>query len=209
VIFAVFEEVLSELDSTGHEVFGEGWHPELQAALEGLSQYYGNQNLRNPNRDLVDYSGLPTQAAYVFMYAIGRAEFTYQLLKRFRQKHGKPLFAKNALNVTSIGGGPASELVGLIRYLDDPVSGEDVVEILYDVIDKEGEWNSVAELVVGAIPTGIEITATFYQADLADPAGVKERSVEYDDLVMMSFFISEICELPNPKEVRANLEILL
>jgi hypothetical protein len=124
MIFDVFERVLSELDSSGEDTFGDRWQPEVAAALECLSEYYGNQNLRNPDRELVDYSGLPTQAAYTFMYAIGRADFTYQLLSRFRQALGKPLFNKSSLNVTSVGGGPASELVGLVRYLGDAASGE-------------------------------------------------------------------------------------
>ena len=208
MIFEVFEDVLAELESSGADQFGTVWTDQLLQALAGLERYYGNQNLRNPNRDLIDYSGLPTQAVYIFMYAIGRAEFTYQLLKKFREKHGSPLFGKESLNVTSIGGGPASELVGLVRYLEE-FDDEGVDEILYDVIDKEGDWDHLAELVVSKIPSDIEIILRFERLDISDPNGIGGNTLEYDDLVMMSFFISEICELPNAKAVKENLHELI
>lgn len=157
----------------------------------------------------MDYGGLATQAAYIFMYAIGRADFTYQLLTRFRKLSGKPLFNKASLNVTSVGGGPASELVGLIRYLDQASNEESVSTIIYDVIDKEDDWNAIVDLVIESIETKIDISANFKQADLTDTQASSKLSLEYDDLVIMSFFISEICELPSPKEVRDNVEKLL
>jgi Putative SAM-dependent methyltransferase len=209
MIFEVFEKVLAELESSGNDVFGENWHDEIQSSLIALSSYYGNQNLRDPNRDLIEYGGLPTQAAYIFMYAIGRAEFTYQLLCRFRKHLGVPLFEGTSLNITSVGGGPASEIVGLVRYLSDQEHGEEITEILYDVIDKEGDWDDVVSLVINALQSDIEITPRFYQADLAVSDGAKDISLEFDDLVIMSFFVSEICELPNPKVVKENIEQIL
>lgn len=208
MIFEVFEDVLADLDSSGEEMFGDAWHLELRAAVERLAGYYGNQNLRNAQRELIDYGGLGTQAVYIYMYAIGRAEFTYQLLKRYRAQAGQPLFKGPSLNVTSIGGGPASELVGLVKYLDE-FADEGVTEILYDVLDKESRWEPLAELVVEKIPSDIEITLRFEEFDLTNEEGIGETSVQYDDLVMMSFFVSEICELPNPKIVKENLEALL
>lgn len=209
MIFAVFDTVLSELNSSGEDAFGDKWPAAVAEAAEALSAYYGNQNLRNPNRKLVEYGGLATQAAYIFMYAIGRADFTYQLLTRFRQLAEKPLFDKATLNVTSIGGGPASELVGLVRYLEHAPNGENVFEIIYEVIDKEGEWNDVVDLVVESIDSEIGISADFKQVDLTDAQSSSQISLTYDDLVMISFLISEVCELPNPKVVRSNIENIL
>lgn len=209
MIFEVFEDVLAELERRGLAEFGGQWHASVQDKLDALAGYYGNQNLRNPDRELVDYSGLATQAAYIYMYAIGRAEFTYQLLKRFRKATGEPLFPEGSINVTSIGGGPASELVGLVKYLSDPTNGEEVDEILYDVIDKEGDWNELAELVIDSLPEEIIIIPQFFHTDICSEDAVRERSLKFDDLVMMSFFVSEICALPNAKQVRENLEYLL
>lgn len=209
MIFEVFEDVLAELDSQGRAAFGRAWQQQVGDRLNALAAYYGNQNLRKPDRALIDYSGLPTQAAYVFMYAIGRAEFTYQILRRFRQALGAPLFAPGTLNITSIGGGPASELVGLVKYLDDPQNEEEVDEILYDVIDKQGQWSDVCELVVDCLPTDIMVVTQFYQCDITDAVAVAERSLRFDELIFMSFFVSEICALPEAKAVRENIESLL
>lgn len=107
---SAFNGVLSDLEELGLEENEGGWDDEISDRLIALEAYYGNQNLRNVNRELIDYSGLPTQAAYVFMYAIGRAEFTYSLLKRFREKVGHPLFPQGAIRVTSLGGGLAVSL---------------------------------------------------------------------------------------------------
>ena len=208
MIGQLFDEVLSELDSSGADSFGSEWQSKVIAGADALSSYYGNHNLLDPNRALVDYGGLPTQAAYIFMYAVGRAHFTYQLLCRFRKEIGRPIFGKTTLNVTSVGGGPASELVGLIFYLDDLTNGESVSEILYDVIDKEGDWESVTDLVVEKLATSIDITTRCIQCDLSVSGASTNISLEFDDLVMMSFFVSEICELPNAKAVRDNIESL-
>lgn len=209
MIFGVFERVLSTLDAEGQRLLGPAWEGEVSNSLQKLREYYGGRNLLNPHRVLVDYSGLATQAAYIFMYAIGRAEFTFQILRRFRTMSDAPLFSEGVLNISSLGGGPASELVGLIKYLEDPAHGESVSEIFYDVLDKEGDWDELAQLVIESLDSEIVVRPRFISVDITDSQRVGQLSLELDHLVMMSFFISEICELPQAKTVKDNMEKLL
>ena len=134
MISEIFEELLLSLDELGRDARGESWEDDVAEELIGLRAAY--DCLTEPDRSVIDYSDPATQAAYVYAYAIGRAEFTYQLLKRHRAALGAPIFKTKEARVTSLGGGPGSEIAGLVKYLLDEDSGEEVESIKYWVFDK-------------------------------------------------------------------------
>ena len=138
----VFETALRNLHKAGRKKFGEEWSVRLAKRREKLKQAYAS--LDESDRDPIQYSSLSARTAYVFAYAPTRAAYTLEFLRRHRIAIGKPLFGGGKIRVVSFGGGPASELVGLIRYLEDPASEEAVEAIHYVVYDKDGDWESVA-----------------------------------------------------------------
>ena len=123
----VFEPALRRLDRAGLKKWGDDWYPRLARRRETLKTAYAA--LDEPDRDPIIYASLTAQTAYVFAYAPTRAEYARQFLTRHRHCLGRPLFAGAELKVVSFGGGPASELVGLIRYLEDPSNGETVEKV--------------------------------------------------------------------------------
>jgi hypothetical protein len=129
VIEALFEKLLYDLDQQGQAEMPDDWEDQVADRLESLRNAY--ENLTSPGRPEIDYSDLATQAAYVFAYAIGRAEFTYQLLKRHRAELGEPIFPNEIARITSLGGGPGSEIVGVVKYILDASNGEKVKSIKY------------------------------------------------------------------------------
>jgi hypothetical protein len=161
----VFEPALRKLDRAGIKKWGDNWYPRLARRRETLKTAYAA--LDEPDRDPIIYASLTAQTAYVFAYAPTRAEYARQFLMRHRQKIGRPLFPGKELKIVSFGGGPASELVGLIRYLEDEANGEIVQRVSCMVYDKDGDWEEVASNVVDAVNTDIEVNIAYSEVDAA------------------------------------------
>jgi len=206
MIYETVKRVLAALDAQG-AADHDDWSELMPASLAVLEGSY--RELRNANRDLIDYSELATQAAYVFRYVLGHADFVYDFLKHSRNATGKPLFDAEEIWVTSVGGGPGSELLGLLQYLSEDHGEPDVSKIVYTIVDKEANWQHVVELLVDEVETNIEIELHFQICDISSAALPVAVTLKDEELVIMSFFISEVCELPEKNRVIKNLDGLL
>lgn len=207
MILDVFEEVLANLDDDGEEQFGDDWVDLVRERLRALEAEY--RLLAQADRPPIDYSELPTQAAYVFAYGMPRAGFTYERLKLHRESLGRPLFSGPDIAVMSIGGGPASELVGLLHYLNDPDMGEDVTSVAYTVVDVGAEWEHVANLVADCVPAGIDVTIDFEQVDLLNEQQAQNLSLENYDMAIFSYIISELRSYKDEFPVVENIKSIL
>lgn len=206
MIYDAVKAVLAALDAQG-EADHDDWSEQVAASLATLEGSY--RELRNANRDLIDYSDLATQAAYVFRYVLGHADFVYDFLKHARGATGEPLFDAEEIWVTSVGGGPGSEMLGLLKYLSEDNGEPDISKIVYTVVDKEGNWQHVVESFVDEIDTEIEIKLHFQTCDVSAAQLPNAVTLKDEELVIMSFFISEVCELPEKTRVINNLNSLL
>lgn len=202
-----FETALSELHEIGSEKHGDQWMGLVRSRIGELEEAY--KNLYKEDRDPIDYSDLPTQAAYVFAYAMPRAAFTYEFLKRHREALGKPLFDDERIAVVSFGGGPASELVGLLQYLDDEDMGESVTSLAYRVIDKDGEWDSIAESISDAIETDININIKYIEADLSKAKRTDKISLKGADLIIFSYVMSELSKVADRDKISENMRKII
>ncbi len=199
MIEEIFEKLLYSLDQQGGEQWGDRWEGKVADSLEGLRISY--DNLTKSQRQAIDYSELSTQAAYVFAYAIGRAEFTYQLLKQHRAALGKPIFESEEAKITSLGGGPGSEIAGIVKYLLDPTNGEKVNALKYWVFDKDKHWEHPCSFLIEELSELISIELVFDTLDLSDRKACSKVSLEGDDLLVLSFVISELCSIPEKNDV--------
>lgn len=206
MIEAVFEEVLEGLDEKGRGEMEDEWDDAVAERLEALREAYDALTVQE--RAAIDYNDLATRAAYVFVYAIGRAEFTYRLLKRHREELGEPLFPNSTARITSLGGGPGSELAGLVKYLMDASHGEKVTSVKYWVFDKDGEWAEVCRSLVEILNEFVPIELVFDTLDLCDEDSCANISLEGDDLLILSFLISELCALKNKDKAENSLREL-
>jgi hypothetical protein len=202
-----FENVLLELDGYGRLEHGSQWMAEVTAGVANLEASY--KKLGEQGRDAIDYSPLPTQAGYLFAYGMPRAYFTHEFLKRHRAALGRPLFARNSISVVSFGGGPASEIVGLLNYLNDANMGEPVTSVAYRVYDKDVDWQGTAEKIVGKIASDISLKMVYDQLDLADNTATGKVNVSDADLIVFSYIMSELCALATKDTVASNVNKIL
>jgi len=186
-----FEQTLKKLHSSGKKRFGDEWIRSLEQRRAILEGAYAR--LDETDRDPIPYGSLSAQTAYVFAYAPARAEYTRQYLLRHREAFAARLFVRPHIEVVSFGGGPASELVGLVRYLEG--ADEAVEKINYVVHDKDGEWAEVATSVVNALETEINVEIRYEATDVASRPGMSAIDLSDTDLVIFSYIMSELAKV--------------
>ena len=202
-----FEPALRNLHTAGKKKFGDEWIVRLAKRREKFKQAYAS--LDESDRDPIPYSSLSARAAYVFAYAPTRAEYTRQFLTRHREKLGKVLFGTEDISVVSFGGGPASELVGLVRYLEDQASEEPVNAIHYMVYDKDGDWENVADDVVASLGSKISVTVEYHSVDAANRTKMDQIDLSSVDLVIFSYIMSELAKLEKRDKISENFRAIL
>lgn len=203
----VFEAVLKYLDKKGRDEHGDAWMGLVRDRFGKLEESY--KILNQQGRPPINYAELPTQAGYIFGYAMSRAYFSDEFLRRHRAAIGKPLFTSKEIVVISFGGGPGSELVGLLNYLGDVEMGETVTSVSYRVYDKDGDWRPVARKVVRHVNSNIEVELAYHELDLADINATALVDIRDADLIVFSYVMSELCALDAKDQIATNVNRIL
>ena len=202
-----FEAALKYVDEKGLEQFGDTWMPRVKEHMMALEDGY--KILNQAGRKPIEYSELPTQAAYLYAYGMPRAYFSDTFLRRHRVALQAPLFDGGELKVVSFGGGPGSELVGLLNYLDGGQEGETVPAVSYRVYDKDSSWKTIAEAVAAQTSTAVHVTIAYHQLDLADEESAKLVDLSDANLVVFSYIMSELCTLDRKDIIAKNVNRIL
>jgi hypothetical protein len=200
-----FECALVKLDHAGKRQFDADWIPSLKQRRATLETAYAT--LYQQDRDPISYSSLSAQTAYVFAYAPARAEYVRQYLNRHRAKLGQTLFDRQDAHVVSFGGGPASELVGLVRYLEG--AAEPVRRIRYTIYDKDGDWAKVAGDIVHALTTDIKIEMCYESVDATSRNGMAAIDLSETDMVIFSYIMSELARVGRSDQIVTNFRHVL
>ena len=188
------QTVSHTLDALYADVFDA--HPKqadakIKEAFKKLSTSYFA--IGKPNRVRPDYTDPATRFAYGYKYVGCHA----YVLRRVLGKLPRPSFlSKDALDVTCIGGGPGSDLIGVMDFISraKPNSGLEKVE--FSIFDKEPGWQRNLEIVEAKIPFDIEVGTAFHDFDATDvPKKSLKRALCQADLVTISFLVSELLEL--------------
>jgi Putative SAM-dependent methyltransferase len=204
-MLADFDKELLRLHRAGQKQFGAAWIPSLKLRRATFESAYAT--LYQQDRDPISYASPSAQTAYVFAYAPTRAEYARQYLNRHRTKFGRCLFNRETVQVASFGGGPASELVGLVRYLEN--SDEPVRQIRCTVFDKDGDWASVAGNIINALATDIEIEMCYESVDATSRTRMAAIDLSETDMVIFSYIMSELARVGRSDQIASNFRDVL
>ena len=205
VAFEVVKKVLLRAEPRARSAHGKNIDAKVSSTLIDLGSKYSR--LASSRKPIIDYSDPATHVAYLYGYVPAHAAFVYRVLLEGRMAASGPLFKGETLRVTSLGGGPGSDLLGLLKYLSRPFAKEPVKRVRIRVLDREDAWKQVcADLVAEAASIGVKIDLTFEQIDVTDPKAAKRVDWSSEDLVAMSFFVSEVSCLDEKKEVKSFFE---
>ena len=205
--FGLVTPLLRELDRRGFSEFGDEWDGRVVAAIGDLESRY--RELRDSTRKLIDYGSLPVQMAYAFKYVASHADFLSQVMERAAKIVGDGLVSGKNVRITSLGGGPGSDLLAVIRLLKNMTPDQRPRSIRYRVLDKQPNWHEALGILAASQRASLDIQLEFERIDVTVEADWREASLEDDDFVIMNYFVSEVCSLREAGSVKACLRHLL
>lgn len=202
-----FENALNNHYISGHEKNGDEWKSVLEDRRQNLQESYTSLGVQG--RSPIDYSSLGARTAYLFAYAPTRAAYALEFLRRHRAALERPLFPSGTIKVVSFGGGPASELVGLVHYLEDSELGEAVNSVQYTVYDKDSDWREAAEQVAATLRGKIEVRIVYEELDFSEKYKMSKLDLSDVDLIFFSYVMSELATLTVKYQIRDNFLVAL
>jgi hypothetical protein len=182
-----YELVKLVLDDTYSAIEGTDTEKEaaVKEALRRLSSAYGKLTTQ-PGPD---YSEPAARVGYVFRYVTSHANLVYLLLRT--RKETRDLFDRAELSITCIGGGPGSDLLGVIKLLLSQES-EKTPRVMTYICDLEKMWIDSWGDVGSKLPEEVRLHTVYCQQDVCDAATWKERKYLDADLFTMIYFMSEL-----------------
>ena len=193
-----FDVVRLVLDATYDEVLGEEHARDkaISGALTDMAKKYAT----------VKAGGGPTFAdpvirfAYVFQHVAAHAHWLYDLLSNCEPI--MKVFESGKARIACVGGGPGSDLVGVLKVLDEK---KIECKLFCELLDGCAEW----KLTWGDLSYQLNVTAVHTDYVIHDVADKKTWSspshIGKADIITISFFISEIFHLKNTSDYLTKL----
>jgi hypothetical protein len=186
--FQLVKIVLDELFGLVKKTHGKKADDVINAKLSELQAAYAK--LTDPKMPPINYAPPEMRFAYVRSYVPAHADFAYQILHSTEIMKG---FKKaKTLTVTCIGGGPGSEIIGLLQFL----LGEDdyaVERITMYLLDREAAWGDSWSDLSEKLTTDFNTNVVPQKLDVTNANDwANQRKFLTADLFIMSYFVSEV-----------------
>ncbi|MBL8760168.1 MAG: hypothetical protein JNL50_02610 [Phycisphaerae bacterium] len=158
----------------------------IKSELERLSANYGD--LKNSKRVAIDYSSAVARFAYIYKYTVAHADYIKQVIES--NKALRDLFTRTDVAVACLGGGPGSDLLGILKYMIKAGSKSALTCYLFDRERAWGDsWSEVAKTLKATFP----LFPVFQQMDVTDKTTWEGyKKFLHADLFTMSYFLSEV-----------------
>ncbi len=193
-IFELVKVTLDELYTQGLKQYGENLDTAILHRMFYLSDSY--RQLRNPARKPVDYKDTATRFAYVYKYVAAHGDYLIQVMQRLLWRVGSTLFTDKIARVTCVGGGPGTDIIAVLKYLDEHNKEKKVEEVICYLLDKEQAWSDTWAELTASLPLPLPLNRYFRYLDVTDLASWKcQQKFLQADLFTMSYFVSEVCYL--------------
>jgi len=195
-LFELVKVVSDELYEEGTKYYGPSLDGEIKKRAQSLSVQYGR--LTDPAAPKIDYADPATRFAYVYKYVATHADYVFQILKDHRAASGAPIFSNPTLRVTCIGGGPGSDIIGLLKYIG--LGKEPIEKVICYLCDGEQAWaDSWTEVDEALEFDKVRVSTNFQRLDVTDPSSWASQHKFLDaDLFTLSYFVSEIVRFDGP-----------
>jgi hypothetical protein len=144
--------------------------------------------LKDEKLPRIDYTKPETRFAYVYAYVTAHASFVYKIIQMNREL--QEVFDKQDIEIACIGGGPGSDLVGILKYLVENNKRPD--RVWCDILDAELAWNETWRYVNKQLDV-YNINTNSVPFDVTERVSW-ERHSDYlnSDLFTFIYFMSEV-----------------
>lgn len=193
-IFELVKIALDELYKEGLKVHGANLDAKIKKQIEYLSLSYGQLN--QPDRKPVDYKDPSTRFAYVYKYVASHGDYVVQVLEALRAQLASPVFTSEIVRVSCIGGGPGSDIIAVLKYLDERSKTENVKKVTCYLLDREQAWADTWTELDDSLKTELKLHANFQPLDVTEPdSWAQQTKFLQADLFTLSYFVSEVRSL--------------
>lgn len=193
-IFQLVKIALDALYEEAMQAFEKGVDGVISERIKYLSKSYGKLN--DANRSPVDYKDPATRFAYVYKYVASHGDYVVQVLNALHNKLGGPIFGSESMRLSCVGGGPGSDIIGFLKYLDDQKKVEKVKKVTCYLLDKEQAWADTWTELDDSLKTDLLLHANFQPLDVTAPESwAQQKKFLSADLFTMSYFVSEVMAL--------------
>ena len=202
-IFELVNVVLQSLYKEAKQFYGAKTDDAIRDRMAYLSQTYAKLNVKG--RIPVDYKDPATRFAYVYKYVASHADYLVQILKSASAAIGGPLFPDGTLRLSCIGGGPGSDIIGVLKYLkdvNDAGNKEGTTKLICYLLDKEKGWADTWTELDEHIDLGVQLNTNFQPLDVLNASSWEaQRKFLQADVFTLSYFVSEVMALDTHGQV--------
>lgn len=193
----IFELVKIALDTLYDEakgLHGKNADNKINEQLSYLSKSYGELNQKD--RKPVNYKDPATRFAYVYKYVASHGDYVVQVLETLRTKLGRPIFSSANIRVSCVGGGPGSDIIAMLKYLDEYKDSEPVKKVTCYLLDREQAWADTWTELDESLKTDLLLHANFQPLDVTNPESwAHQKKFLQADVFTLSYFVSEVMAL--------------
>jgi hypothetical protein len=167
----------------------------IKNELTNLSAEYGN--LLSKTCAPIDYSNGVKRFAYIYKYTVAHADYIMQLIKGTDVL--RDLLDKKSIEVACLGGGPGSDLLGILKYLIQ--TGATDLSLKCYIFDKERAWGDSWSDVASVLKPPFQLYPVFQQMDVTDATTwASYQKFLRADLFTLSYFLSEVWKIKDTAE---------
>lgn len=144
----------------------------------------------------MNYKDPATRFAYVYKYVASHGDYVVQVLEILRNYLESPIFSTDSIRVTCVGGGPGSDIIAVLKYLDEYKSSEKIKKVTCYLLDREQAWADTWTELDDSLNSKLHLNANFQPLDVTDPESwAQQKKFLQADLFTMSYFVSEVKSL--------------
>ena len=172
--FELVKVALDALYAEALQTYGPNTDATIAARIQYLSTSYSGLN--NPKRPPVNYQDPATRFAYVFKYVASHSDYIVQVMEAWRSHVGGQIMAgADTMRITCVGGGPGSDLIGFLRYLDEN-KNEPIKKATAYLLDREQAWAAGRNSTTRSSPALYSMRTSSRSTSLTPPRGCTKRS---------------------------------
>ncbi len=167
----------------------------IEQEMSRLSSAY--TQLATPGTSPIDYSCPLKRFAYIYKYTVAHADYIMQLVRKHKEL--KACFEQEHVEVACIGGGPGSDLLGLLKYLTR--NKNKLSSLTCYIFDKERAWGDSWSDVAIQLNPKFQLNPVFQQMDITvEDTWKSYRKLLRSDIFTLSYFLSEVYSLKSSAE---------
>jgi hypothetical protein len=166
----------------------------IQSRLELFRDEY--KSLRSGK--VPSYNDLFKTYAYTYCYVAAHANIVYNLLSLESSQELAGAFTENEMGLACIGGGPGSDLLGILKFMQQ---SNKAGSLRFEVYDKEENWTIPLRMWRKLLPDVYKqfiVSGHFATIDVTNPASWRRYHRLWDaDLFTISYMMSEVYSTKN------------